>query len=300
MKLLEYTIHIKKPSDRVTLIPFGCVHADDPGFRPALFKQCLDRIKHDPNAYGIGMGDYQNFLRGTARKFLKSYNADENSFDDLEPLIKNRADLFYRDWLKPIEKKLIGLAEGNHYYQFKNNATDTQHLCEKADCHYLDKPAFIRLKVVYKGKALRIFKPLIHHGDWSGGHSRIGGDFNSMENKGLLGFGSFDLFLFGHTHRKGGFKVPVMDLSTTGELKLIERTKLFVRTGCFMAGYDPKCAGTYAQKKLLAPTDLGWCEIGIRFYREYDKGRTERYKAKKPGHSGGQTGNFKYEFELKH
>lgn len=300
MKLLEYTIAINNPTDRVTLIPFGCVHADDPGFRSHLFRQCLERIRTEPNTYGIGMGDYQNFLRGTARKFLKSYSADENSFDDLEPMIRNRADQFYKDWLRPIQKKLIGLAEGNHYYQFKNNTTDTQHLCEKADCHYLDKPAFLRLKIVYKGKWVRVFKILIHHGDWSGGYSRIGGDFNAMENKGLLGFGGFDIFLFGHTHRKGGFKVPVMDLSDRGELRLIERPKLFVRTGCFMAGYDPKCLGTYAQKKLLAPTDLGWVEIGIKFYREYDKAKTARYKLTHPHHRGGQTTNFKYEFELKH
>ena len=300
MKLLEYSIHIKNPTDKVTLIPFGCVHADDPGFRPALFRQCIQRLKDDPNAYGIGMGDYQNFLRGTARKHLQSYVADENSFDDLDPLIKNRAEQFYKDWLKPIEKKLIGLAEGNHYYQNRKGITDTQWLCEFAGCNYLDKPAFLRLKITYKGKWSRVFKVLIHHGDWSGGYSRIGGDFNAMENKGLLGFGGFDIFLFGHTHRKGGFKVPVMDLSDRQELRLIERTKLFVRTGCFMAGYDPKCAGTYAQKKLLAPTDLGWVEIGIRFYREYDKERTRRYKEKHPGHIGSQTGNFKYEFELRH
>ena len=300
MKLLEYTIHIKNPSDTITLIPFGCVHADDPGFRPALFKACLQRLKDDPNAYGIGMGDYQNFLRSTARKHLQSYVADENSFDDLDPLIKNRAEQFYKDWLKPVEKKLIGLAEGNHYYQNRKGITDTQWLCEFAGCNYLDKPAFLRLKICYKQKWSRVFKVLIHHGDWSGGFGRIGGDFNAMENKGLLGFGAFDIFLFGHTHRKGGFKVPVMDLSDRQELRLIERTKLFVRTGCFMAGYDPKCNGTYAQKKLLAPTDLGWVEIGIRFYREYDKGRTERYKARHPGHQGSQTGNFKYEFILKH
>ena len=300
MKLLDYTINIKNPSDVVTLIPAGCIHADDPGFRPALFKACIQRVQSDPNAYFIGMGDYQNFLRSTARKHLQSYVADENSFDDLDPLIKNRAESFYKEWLKPIEKKIIGLAEGNHYYKSSKGITDTQWLCEFADCEYLDKPAFLRLKIAYRGKAMKIFKVLIHHGDWSGGHARIGGDFNAMENKGLLGFAGFDLFLFGHTHRKGGFKVPVMDMNTTGELNLVERPKMFVRTGCFMAGYDPKCSGTYAQKKLLAPTDLGWCEIGIRFYREYDKARTNRYKEKHPEHSGGQTGNFKYELLLKH
>ena len=284
----------------VTLIPFGCVHADDPGFRPALFRECIDRIKNDPNAYGIGMGDYQNFLRTTARKHLQGYTADENSFDDLDPLIKNRAEVFYKEWLKPIEHKLIGLAEGNHYYQNRKGVTDTQWLCEFAGCSYLDKPAFLRLKIVYNTKWCRVFKILIHHGDWAGGYGRIGSDFNAMENKGLLGFGGFDIFLFGHTHRKGGFKVPIMDINERGQLRIIERTKLFVRTGCFMAGYDKKCHNTYAQKKLLSPTDLGWVEVGIRFYRDYDKARTLKYNAKHPDHKGGQSGNFKHEFILKH
>lgn len=300
MKLLEYTIHVKSTSEPITLIPFGCIHADDPGFRPHLLRQCLDRLKEDKNAYGIGMGDYHNFLRGTARKHLKSYTADENSFLDLDAMIHTRAREFYKTWLQPVEKKIIGLAEGNHYYSFYNSTTDTQLLCELMGVAYLDKPAFIRLIVRYNGKVLGLFKILVHHGDWSGGYTRIGGDFNAMENKGLLGFGHFDIFLCGHTHRKGGFKVPLMDLAERGELKLVERPKLFARTGCFMAGYDPKCMGTYAQKKLLAPTDLGWVEIGIRFYREYDKEKTQRYHEKHPGTDGGQCGNYKYEFEIKH
>lgn len=300
MKLLDFTISLKRSTDPITLIPFGCVHRDDPGFREPLFRQCIEEIRDTPNCYGIGMGDYANFLRTTARKHLKSYVADDNSFQELDGMVKSEAITFYKRYLEVLAKagKLIGLAEGNHYHEFQNSTTDTQFLCDLAKVPYLDKPAFIRLNVQAEfpsgPRTLKSFRLLAHHGDWNAGNSRVGGDVASIETK-SLGFGDFDIFLAGHTHRLWGMHIPTLTIPLTGALKVIERPRAFIRTGCFMSGYDPKCQKSYAHKKLLPPTELGYCRLTIQFYREYDPERAERRQSR-----GGAASNFKYKFTVRY
>jgi hypothetical protein len=300
MKVLDTEVILDNPNSPLTLIPFGCVHRDDPGFREPLWRQCVDEIASTQNAYAIGLGDYANFLRTTARTYIKAYVADDNSFRELDSMVKGEAIKFYETYLKRIKDKLLGLAEGNHYHEFQNQCTDTQFLCDLAQVPYLDKPCFMRLTVKAKvGKELRtlkVFRVLIHHGDWSGGNSRSGGDINSMENKGL-GF-DFDIYLFGHTHRLAHSAPPFLTLPTTGELKVIERPRLFVRTGAFMAGYDERCQKSYAHKKLLPPTQLGYPVITIQFYRSYEAARFERNKNK--GNHPCGLGNWKYRFSVKY
>ena len=297
MKLLDYTICLPSLTTPVTIIPFGCVHGDDPGFHEGLFEQCISEIEKTPDCYAIGLGDYWNFLRTTARKHLKSYIGDEDSWRDMDHMVRKKAEEFYGKYLKRIRHKLIGLAEGNHFYEFSSGGTDTQYLCQLAEVPYLDKPAFIRLNVEVHKRTLKVFKILVHHGDWSGGYTRIGGDVNSVEMK-ALGF-DFDIYLFSHTHRKFGLHVPSLSISTTGELRIIERPRAFVRTGCFMRGYVENCAGRYVDKKLLSPSDIGYVRLSIHFSRPYSKTRY-RAQAEKLGHrpSSGVAGPMSYKFEV--
>jgi len=273
--LLDYTIRLPKYTTPITIIPFGCVHRDNPGFKEHLFQECLDEIAATPYCYGVGLGDMADFLRTHARQHLQIYTDDDESFEQIERWVKLEAKHFYQKYLKPIEKKLIGFAEGNHYYKFRDGTSDTQLLCGLTGSHYLGKPGFIRLKIHDGGSMRKVFRILLHHGDWSSGTTRMGTDVTAAENKGALGFGDFDVFIFSHTHRLWGIHTPVMTLPEKGELKLIERPRAFIRSGCFMTGYDPNCSPGYVSKRLLPPTQLGYCKLRIEFFKTYD---AERYK----------------------
>lgn len=296
MILIDRTVTLERLSDPVTIIPFGCVHADDPGFREALFQRCLAEHETVPNCYYIGLGDYKNFLRTTARKHLQSYVADDNSFLELDSLVRGETIKFYRQYLKRLDGRLLGLAEGNHLYEFANRTTDTQFLCELAKVPYLGKPCFMRLKIEHAGKTMRVLRILIHHGDWSAGSGRMGGELTAAENK-SLGF-DFDIYLFSHTHRKYAFQSPTLTIPVVGALKTIERPRVFIRSGAFMAGYDPKCTHSYAHKKLLPPTELGYCKLKIQFYRHYDALRTQRRRDPHRGPSRGAVTNWQYRFTV--
>lgn len=298
MEYLDYEIVLKKgePND-FTLIPFGCLHADDPGFRRQLWNQCVEDLLQ-PRTYGIGCGDYRNLARTTYRKHIRGYQADENSQEDLDSVIRGEMRRFYREMrFDELGKadRLLGLGKGNHHWEFRNGTNDTQLLAELTNVPYLDNPCFIRLKVKIYDRTAFTFKILFHHGDWGGGCSTIASDINSASNK-AKPF-DFDIYVFSHTHRKYGVPLARLTIPESGELKPIERDRMLLRSGCFVAGYDKKCWDGYAPKKLLAPLSLGYVKLKVLFYRPYDADRYAKSRANGNSYSG-SPGNWTYKFEV--
>lgn len=305
MKCLDVDVVLDKPTDTLTLMPFGCVHADNPGFREPLWRQYLTELQNTPNAYGIGLGDYWDAWRTHARTHLKSYVEDDNSFEALDSMVREKAQGFHRKYLVPVQNRILGLSEGNHYHEFQSGMTDTQYLCDLMKVPYLDKPCFMRLTVKCRYgsgelRTMKVFRILIHHGDWSAGNGRIGSDMMSIENK-SLGF-EFDIYIFAHTHRCYGVHIPTLTIPIVGKLEPLERPRAFMRAGCFMAGFHPGCHKSYAHKKLLAPTELGYCRLHINFYRQYEAERWDRTRQRDDDgllKRGSGTGNWRHKFEVR-
>lgn len=272
MKLLTHAVTLPSASVEWTLIPFGCVHEDDPGFNRDLWASCVEQIQRTPHCSAIGLGDYFTLARTTYQKYIRGYQADEDSQRDLDAMIRERAEKFYRTWLKPMAGKLMGLAEGNHGWTFLDGTTDTQFMCALAKVPYLEKGSVHRVKV-QAGPHARNLKMLVHHGDWSGGAMTTGGDLNALESR--AGGWDVDITIAGHTHRKHGWVVPVLTVTDQGPPQLIERDRVYVRAGCFMRGYTPNCV-SYVERKMLKPTALGWVTLKVRLVRPYEKNRYER------------------------
>lgn len=181
-----------------------------------------------------------------------------------------------------------------------DGTNDNQQLCQLLNVPYLTNPSFIRLVIkTPTGKTRHILRLLIHHGHWGGGSSRPGGSLNAMEMK-SAGF-DCDIYVFSHDHRKLAMHIPTLTISRTGRLEVIERPRCFIRTGCFVAGYDEKCGdGNYVQDKLMHPSDLGYVILTVKCYREYDAKAYERNKRRHPGEHelGGRSGRDKYRFKV--
>lgn len=299
MKLLDYEITLPSYTTPLRIIPVGCLHADDEGHRRKLWDQCRKEIEQ-PHTYMIGAGDYRDLLRTNARNYLKAYVADAQSPQALDKLVYESTVDFYHEYFKGLENKIIGLGKGNHLYEYRDGTNDNQQLCQLLNVPYLDNPSFIRLRVRDKssGRCIATLKILLHHGNWSGGSSRPGGSVNAAENK-ALGF-DFDIYIFSHDHRKWAMHIPAITIPTTGELEVVERPRCFIRTGCFVAGYDQKCgSGNYVQEKLMHPSDLGYVTLTVNFVREYDPKRYEERVLRNPERGkGGASGNMKHRFSV--
>jgi hypothetical protein len=302
MKLLDYTIYLPNYSTPFRIIPVGCLHADDEGHRRKLWERCRKDIEQ-PHSYMIGAGDYRDLLRTTARNYLKQYVSDKISLKNLDDVVRESTIDFYHEYFKGLENKIIGLGKGNHLYEYSSGSyeNDNHQLACLLNCAYLDNPSFIRLTVRDKSqgnRCLGILKILLHHGNWSGGSSRPGGSVNAAEMK-ALGF-DFDIYIFSHDHRKWAMHIPAITIPKTGELQVIERPRCFIRTGCFVAGYDQKCGpGNYVQDKLMHPSDLGYVTLTVNFAREYDAERYQRRGHMKPKERrGGAVSNMKHRFSV--
>ena len=302
MKLLERVITIPSRGGEFRLIPFGCLHADSEGHRKALWDQCRAELLQ-PNTYGIGAGDYRDLLRTTAMRYLRAYNSDATSMKTMDDMVRESTIDFYHDYFKGLEAKIIGLGKGNHLYEYRDGTNDNQQLCQLLNVPYLDNPSFIRVRVqTPDGKTLNTLRILLHHGNWSGGSSRPGGSVNAAEMK-AAGF-DFDIYIFSHDHRKWAMHIPTLTIPKVGELEVVERPRCFIRTGCFVAGYDKKCGdGNYVQDKLMHPSDLGYVTLTVKFYREYDADNYKRARALHPSKSpsavrGHGIGRDKYKFSV--
>jgi hypothetical protein len=74
-------------------------------------------------------------------------------------------------------------------------------------------------------------------------------------------------------------------MTAKGKPRLIERTKVFVRSGAFLKGFKEDCPSTstphfpqYAEKVAYRPTDLGWVTVNIRLTKHHPKDRDEAGK----------------------
>lgn len=291
MRILEHTIDIPSTDTEIRLIPIGCIHADTDGFASSLFDECLDELRK-PYTYAMGCGDYLDAVRTHSRVAIKAYRAQDE--DDMVPdrWARKHYEEFYLKKLKPVRDKFLFIGRGNHLWESSDGTTSDNWLANWLGCPYGDKPTFLRLRVRYKDRIIKTFKILVHHeGGGGGGYARHGTDINAAETK-LYQFGSFDIIVFSHTHRKWGLLIPDLELPDRGGLRLVERTRALIRTGCFTRSYDVKCLSHYAHKKLLPPTELGYVTLKIKFSKPREHGP----RAKEEGGCG----LFQYRMKLEY
>lgn len=298
MKLLDFTIIQPTATTPVTLLPFACVHEDNEGHSPTKWAEFLYEVKTTPNAYAIGLGDYMDWLRTHAREFLRMYPHDRDSFKTLHDYRKKAADTFCEKYLDPIRSKLIGLSLGNHHHEFEDGLNDTMYMCQQLKVPYLSKGFFLRLNFRAEKEPTPHHSLIVlgHHGEGIGSGSTMGGDVNAMENK-SKGFEA-DIYIFSHNHKKHGFHVEPITIPRKGPLKLVDRPKAFIRTGCFMKGYVSGCV-TYAEAKLMNPTAIGYVRLDVKFKSLYDPNRYLVSKLTGKKHPS-KTTPLQYEFKITH
>src|SRR5262245_7401183 len=131
MQLVERRIVLPTRHQTIQLIPLGCVHADTEGFDRKLFADAIDRIEKDPMTWAIGCGDYFDLARTALRRTIRVYakeQGDEGSQRIFDKDVAKRTADFHARYYRRIQSRLLGLAEGNHHWEFEDGTTDTQML----------------------------------------------------------------------------------------------------------------------------------------------------------------------------
>ncbi len=258
-------------------MPAGCLHW--PLGEKDLLREWVRAVAEAENGFTILMGDSLDCARTHYRDHIRSYRQDENSQQSLDEWIKRDIEALASE-LEPIKKKIIGIILGNHYWEFCDGTNSEQYLSRLLDVPYLGPLGVVRLEFRTPSNHQRVRHMMTlyaHHSGGSNGGRTTGGDMAALERQEA----SFDadIYCLSHTHRRGGFKVPQLTLNRKGQPRLLERTRVFMRTGAFLKGFGEDYPSkerphvpTYAEKKALRPTDLGWVTLHIKLSQNHVKG----------------------------
>lgn len=261
MKPLAY-----EEGEDITLIPVSCIHY--PVGEKKLLHNLVRRVDSLDNARVILMGDMLDQDRTTRRKHRKSYVADSNSIESHDDRHNRRDVEELARILEPIKTKVYGVLSGNHYYEYATGVTSDQYLCELLEVPYCGPVGVFRITLHLQGSA-RNLTIWSHHSGGSRGGRTLGGSVNAL----LRAENSWDadIYLLGHDHRRIVWREATLALSSGGEPKVIERTRVFARVGAMLKTYKhEECVPTklpyfpaYGEEAAFRPSDLGWVEIDV-------------------------------------
>jgi hypothetical protein len=267
---------------RSTFIPAGCLHW--PIGEKDLLQKWVDAVAKSENGWTLLMGDSMDSARTHYRDHVRSYRQDQNSQESLDEYHKEDVRKLAKV-LEPIKGKIAGAILGNHYWEYLDGTNSEQYLCQLLGIRYLGPTGILRLEFRDHTKRKDIRHHMVlyaHHSGGSAGGRTAGGDVNSL-HRAETAFDA-DIYCLSHTHRRYAHREPVLGLTRKGEPRLVERPKVFIRTGAFLKGYREDFPNTtqphfptYAEQKAYRPTDLGYvtCTIDLHQAKRGDERKGE-------------------------
>lgn len=272
MEVIEALSSKSLPWKPITLVPFGDLQLGSPGTD-------IKRIKNivqwgcDNDVYWLGTGDYTDFLSPSNRRYLKNAGLYDTATELIEEWHKQHMDEL-KSILKPTIGNWIGLHEGHHYLEYGDGTTSDTDLCRYLEAPFLGTAAVSRL--TFRDEAKHTAECLIwsHHGE--GATTDPVGKLMKV----APGFPQVDIFISGHnTQIDARPKDTIWFYGREGDLKMREKTQMFVSAGGFMKGYQQgsrvagRAQGSYVEKAMMRPTAIG--APVIRITPEWEHGYTK-------------------------
>lgn len=272
-------VKMREPNQTFSLIPFGDVHRDSPQCAVDRWREDLAEWKKIKDPLFLGLGDYTDFLSTSERVRLRSGDGMHESTDStLDVLAKKQIKEMAKE-LEFMRGKLIGLVNGNHYYQFKDGTTGDHMLANELGTEFLGVATFIRIVFLWPGNAhaSACIDVFAHHGAGTGQkpHTSLGAIARMAE------WADADIVLQGHDHKRGALPLnPTLSLSRNnlGKLYVKERSRWVGRTGSYLKAYVDGEAG-YNVDAGRGPCSLGHIRFELTPKRTESRaeGRSSRY-----------------------
>lgn len=267
MYFAEKRIGINKGS-KATLFVFGDMQLGAVGYRNDILQEFKQDFLSAENPYGLGLGDYGDFLRPSLRaKIGEQLYQDDDARDQLDDIVRDKIEKL-GDEMSFMKGRLIGLNSGHHEWDFRDGTNSTQQLCRRLSTTYLGWSAYTVLKVsgtakLKKGKegatvALKIYST---HGD--GGSPFSSGDMAQLEKK-IAPYWVADLYFRGHSSKGECAPLELNDVCVRGAPRLIKKTRWIVNCPGMMNGYAEGHTG-YVERKNLPPASLGYVKVILHY-----------------------------------
>ena len=257
----------------IRLVFFGDVHRDSPNHAHGAWQDFLKYAKGLKDAYFFGMGDYVDSNSTSERDCLNAsrHHFHESTLQTLEDVAAAKVELLAEE-LKFAKGRIVGLLNGNHYYQFSDGTNTDQKLCarERLDCRYLGVSAFVRLVIGPDHCRRKTLDIWAHHGKGAG--RLMGGSVNNVDQ--MREHAEADIYCMGHDHKR--MVVPATPRlfleEAHGNTPIVsQRQQWLVRSGSFLASYEDG-KRNYNVDAGRGPCSLGHVEAHVTLKRERTDG----------------------------
>jgi len=262
-----FKIPLRTINEPVKLVFFGDVHRDSPNHASKAWQDFLAKVREYKHAWYFGMGDYLDSTSTSERGCLGklSHDMHETFLNDVQALQDAKIEMIAGE-LKFMRNRLIGLLNGNHYFNFQDGTNSDQRLCRLLDCKYLGVSSFVRLTFSYGPTNCRTLDIWAHHGTGAG--RLFGGSINRVDQ--MREHAEADFFVMGHDHKRGIVPAtPRLYMSNEGQnrkLQIKQRQQWLIRSGSFLASYNDGTRN-YNVDAGRGPCSLGHVEVEIYFDR---------------------------------
>lgn len=227
-----------KFSETVRLYNLGDIHRGNANCNEKFFRETVQRIADEPNAYWISTGD---LLECATRHSISDVHAAMSTQEELDVIESE---------LQPIKHKCLGFVSSNHHHRINKETGVSLDRMVAAHCglKYLGDTGLINVTV---GRGS--YYIVLHHGTG-------GGTEGNAVNRALKAAGNYqgaDVYMSGHTHKSTA--VPFNQ-------QIIDRKRGIVRnvlSYSIVTGHCLDWKGSYAERMALKPAPLGFAFVDL-------------------------------------
>ena len=262
--IVETQPSLTLPWDETLILPVGDIQHGAYGADLDKFKRHMEwGMKQD--AYFIGMGDYVDVFSPSGRQKFKAADFYDSAKKALADKCMEHLDEFY-EVVKGSEGRWLTVLEGHHYFEFDDGKTSDTILAERLGAPFGGTTSLIQVRFKDKSRALTC-QIWATHGQGSG--VTMASPVNKLERM-MSRFPTVDIFLVGHYSRKVAYPVDALVPIFGKNPRLKAKRRILACTGGFMKGYavgqrgGGRAQGSYVEKAMLPPTNLGGIMLKIR------------------------------------
>lgn len=280
MELFEIAVDTQPsltlPWDETIIMPVGDLQYGTGEADLDKFKRHLD-WGHKYGAYFLGMGDMVDMPSPSGRQKIAAADFYDSVQDALSETANRHLEAVSQA-MRGLEGQWLGMLEGHHYWDFGGGRTTDTILAERMQCPFLGTCAILELSFKDSNKHRVKCQIWAHHG--TGSALTMAGPLNKLERM-MSRFPTVDIFLLAHYSRKVGYPVDALVPVFGKRPHLVAKRRILAVTGGFARGYTVgsqrggRAGGSYVEKGMMPPTNLGAPVIYVRPVRAKDETRLD-------------------------
>lgn len=256
------------------------------GFNEEAWQQFKNEWKASLNPWGLGLGDYGDWLRPSLRPLINgALGKDDSARAMLDSMVlKSHDEIIYS--MQFMDKRLIGLHEGHHVHYLASGGNTDQRLASALHSPFLGFSATHRIILRKEGETNRgrIVTMVSMHGNAGGRkvHSALAYLDANFANAWIA-----DLFAMGHGCKNGNMApFERQTVRRDGPAGIVRSIPRLLVVGGFARGYTDGWKSDYVERAGMTPQPLGWGLIRFRPTWSVNKEERGLEKKLKPHASG--------------